>query len=100
LTRGASNPDYLAPVTRYLVHRKNPEFKTKVDADKVAVAPDQSATSRRAEIVDYLGLCALWYGRFPRTSISRPGSPRFRLSEGRFLNEIVGWRGQKRASRE
>jgi hypothetical protein len=33
LTRGASNPDYLVPVPRYLVHRKNdPVFKAKVDA--------------------------------------------------------------------
>jgi hypothetical protein len=33
LTRCASNPDYLVPVPRYLVHRKNqPDFRAKVDA--------------------------------------------------------------------
>jgi hypothetical protein len=35
LTRCASNPNYLVPVPRYLVHRKNhPDFGAKVDAIK------------------------------------------------------------------
>jgi hypothetical protein len=33
LPRGAANPEYLVPVPRYLVHRRNDgEFKAKVDA--------------------------------------------------------------------